>query len=325
MERRPSRTQVGLLAAAAGFGLVLIAAVVIGVADIAVARDLRTMTWKTLYSFRPVSSPAELARLHRNASAATRERCVACHGDKQNSSLVLHRIHLRSPLLPDVACHECHRNVAITKRGNRTVVSWVDVAFCKKCHSPFPGLTPGHKMKPADYKKDCTSCHKGDQAPKHDAPYLARDIPKTECRGCHGARVLPWTPRHEKADWITTHGDEALAEGSDACFQCHDFGLKFCDDCHTTKPPSHEPAPTWRRIHGEEARKDTRVCYSCHRTSYCKKCHLNHEAGWIDNHVDFVRENGKDSCAECHSDSACGFCHTAVLTGEGQDSAAPVR
>ena len=267
---------------------------------------------------------ADLAEIHRNATASTRERCVACHGDKKDSGLVLHRIHLRSPLLPDVACHQCHRRVAITKRGNQTIVSWVDVGFCKKCHSAFPGLSPGSKMQPADFDKDCTSCHKGKNAPRHDQPYLAKTMPKSECKGCHGGRVLPWTPQHERTDWLRTHGDEALRVGSDSCFQCHDFGLKFCDDCHKTKPPSHLPAQKWRRIHGEQAASDTRVCYSCHRTSYCKKCHLNHEKGWLSRHPDFVHKNGRASCKECHSDSACGFCHTAVLTGSGE-SRAPVK
>jgi len=175
-------------------------------------------------------------------------------------------------------------------------------------------------MKPADFDADCTTCHKGKRAPKHDQPYLAKDMPKSECKGCHGGRVLPWTPRHEQADWITTHGDEALRAGSDNCFQCHDFGLKFCDDCHKTKPPSHQPPEKWRAIHADEARADTRVCYSCHPTTFCKKCHLNHEAGWLDNHPAFVRKNGRSSCKECHSASACGFCHTRVLTESAEST-----
>jgi len=325
MSSSRQRSQLGMLAAALVFGILLVGAVLIGATDVAIARDARTLSWKIAYAAVPVDDKADLTELHRNASASTRERCIACHGDKKSSGLVLHRIHLRSPLLPDVACHECHRRVAITKRGNRTVVSWVDVGFCKKCHSEFPGLKPGSKMKPADFDADCTrsKCHVGKLAPKHDKPYLAKDMPKSECKGCHGGRVLPWTPRHEKADWIKTHGDEALRAGSDNCFQCHDFGLKFCDDCHKTKPPSHQPPEKWRTIHAEAARSDTRVCYSCHPTSFCKKCHLNHEAGWIDNHPAFVHKNGRLSCKECHSDSACGFCHTRVLTESVQTTSAP--
>jgi hypothetical protein len=176
-------------------------------------------------------------------------------------------------------------------------------------------------MKPAYFNEDCTKCHRGKRAPKHDQVYLARDIPSSECKGCHGGRVLPTTPRHERADWLSAHGAEALRVGTDSCYQCHDFGIKFCGDCHNKKPPSHLPAERWRAIHPEAARRDTRVCYSCHRTSFCKKCHLNHEAGWLERHPAFVHEHGTTSCTECHSKSACGFCHTSMTLGAADATA----
>ena len=281
------------------------------------ARTLATWFWKLDFWVFPVTDDAKLAALHSSASQVSRERCVACHEDKTGSKLVLHRIHLRSDVLKNIVCHDCHRQVSLTARGNTAVVTWVDVGFCKKCHSPFPGLQPGSPMRPEYFERDCTTCHKGDRAPKHAQPYLSQSIPSTECKGCHGGRVLPSTIRHERSDWLQTHGAEALAVGADACFQCHDFGLKFCDDCHKKKPPSHQPAERWRAVHPEAARADTRVCYSCHRTSFCKKCHLNHEAGWMEKHPAFVREKGDSSCGECHSKSACGYCHMLTLSSLG--------
>ncbi len=268
-----------------------------------------TWFWKLDYRVFPVEDKAKLASLHLNSSRDSRERCVACHDDKTSSKLVLHRIHLRSKLLANLECHDCHQRVDLTKRGNRAVVTWVDVGFCKKCHSAFPGLDSGSPMRPEYFERDCTTCHTGEKAPKHDQPYLPKTVPSSECKGCHGGRVLPSAARHEQSDWIKTHGTEALAVGADTCYQCHDFGLKFCDKCHAKKPPTHLPAERWRATHAEAARADTRVCYSCHKVSFCKKCHLNHEAGWMQRHPAFVNEKGVSSCRECHSESACGYCH----------------
>lgn len=273
-----------------------------------------SQAWRLNYWAFPLEDAAELGALHENAADESRAQCVACHGDKADSKLPLHRIHLRSELMREVACHECHQRVELATRDNRTMVTWVDVGFCKKCHSAFPGEHAGSKMKPADYEADCLTCHSGEQAAKHEAHYLPRDIPETECKGCHGGRALPWTPRHESDDWLQAHGEEALETGTEDCFQCHDFGLKFCDDCHGARPPSHTPAERWLGTHVDEARADTRVCYTCHRTSFCKKCHLNHEDGWMENHPAFVRDSGDISCRECHSISACGYCHTASVS-----------
>ena len=286
-------------------------------------RTLETWFWKLDYWAFPVEKESELADLHRNATRDSRAQCVACHDDKTNSKLVLHRIHLRSDLLRGLECHDCHQRVELATRSNTAVVTWVDVGFCKECHSPFPGLDPGSPMKPEYFERDCTTCHEGDQAPRHDQPYLTKAaLQPTECKGCHGARVLPSTERHERSDWLESHGTEALASGADACYQCHDFGLKFCDECHEKTPPSHQPVERWRTIHPEAARKDTRVCYSCHRTSDCKSCHLNHEAGWLARHSAFVREKGDSSCSECHSESSCGYCHM-LTTGTLEATAAP--
>lgn len=269
-----------------------------------------TWFWKANFWATGVEDdPKRIASLHAEATRDSREQCIACHDDKSGSKLVLHRMHLTSDLLAGIQCHDCHQKIDLTKRGNSAVVTWVDVSFCKECHSAFPGLEPGSPMKPEYFERDCTSCHRGEKAPRHDRPYLPKSIPASECKGCHGDRVLPSTAAHEKLDWLESHGQEALLVGADTCYRCHDFGLKFCDTCHAEKPPNHLPAEKWRTIHSREARADTRVCYSCHKVSYCKKCHLNHEDGWLERHSAFVKEEGDDSCTECHSESSCGYCH----------------
>jgi hypothetical protein len=165
-------------------------------------------------------------------------------------------------------------------------------------------------MKPEDFDVDCTTCHTGKAAYKHAQPYLSHVIAPKECKGCHGGRVLPWTAKHEGDDWLDTHGPEALEVGEDSCFQCHEFGLKFCDECHANKPPSHEPRDRWVNEHVERAQADTRHCFTCHDADWCKECHVNHEPDWRQVHDDYVDANGFDSCLECHSRSFCSFCHS---------------
>ncbi|MBI5230974.1 MAG: hypothetical protein HY876_02290 [Coriobacteriales bacterium] len=311
MRRRALAARVKLVAAVLLLAALATAIFLTSTPERSPARTWTTWAWQARYTVKAVGGHAELAALHAGASVASREQCVACHGDKTDSRLLVHRIHLRSELLPNLACNECHKRVQIgRKKKHTTAAHWVDVGFCKKCHSAYPGLDPDSHMQSEDLNADCTMCHTGVRAVKHAQSFLPQIMPTSECRGCHGGRVLPWTARHEQDDWLQTHGTEALDAGTKTCFACHNFGLKFCDECHREKPPSHLPAQNWRVIHPDEARADTRVCYTCHETDFCRGCHVNHEAGWMKTHPSFVRARGESSCSECHSPSACSYCHT---------------
>lgn len=261
------------------------------------------------FKVRPVTGGAELQRLHSNAASLPKEQCIACHGSMVGSSVKLHRIHLTTELLPGLSCTDCHKKVSLETRSNRYVVRLVDVGFCKKCHSEFGGLKANSPMQPSDFKADCTTCHSGKSSYRHEPPYLSQVIAPRECPGCHGGRVLPWTPAHELDDWLVTHGPEALRSGSKACMQCHEQGLQFCEACHKRKPPTHEPRETWINEHAGRARADTRACFTCHKADYCKQCHVNHPADWRTKHSETVRATGAAACAKCHSRSFCSFCH----------------
>lgn len=264
---------------------------------------------KAWYGIRPVTDRAQLEKMHKASSGLSVEQCVACHGTMVTSQLKLHRIHLTTELLPGLKCTDCHKSVSLEKRSNAYVVRMVDVSFCKKCHSAFTGLKPGSPMQPSDFKADCTTCHSGKHAYRHDPSYLSHVIAPRECPGCHGGRVLPWTPAHEKDDWLQTHGPEALKNGSEACMKCHEFGLQFCADCHTRKPPSHEPREVWLSEHPTRARADTRACFTCHKADFCKTCHINHTADWRDKHPAYVLKQGTETCWKCHNQSFCETCH----------------
>jgi len=271
-------------------------------------------TWMTAvdqvgYKVHPASNQQDLVRLHADAKHLTKEQCMACHGTMIKSRLVLHRLHLTSELLPGLVCHDCHQSISLEKRSNLKSVRVVNVGFCKKCHSAFPGLKSSSAMKPDDFKADCTTCHSGKHAFKHAQPYLSQIVAPRECPGCHGGRVLPWTPKHERDDWVAAHGAVALQVGQQSCGKCHEYGLEFCADCHRKKPPSHQPRDLWLGEHQVRAKQDTRTCFTCHKADFCKKCHVNHTAGWRDRHFEYVVRNGNDMCRHCHSDSFCAGCH----------------
>jgi hypothetical protein len=87
-------------------------------------------------------------------------------------------------------------------------------------------------MKPEDAKADCTMCHTGKHAFRHAQPYLSQVIARRECIGRHGGRILSWVPQHVKDDWVEKHGLIALPNPK-RCMKCHEFGLNFCNDCHS--------------------------------------------------------------------------------------------
>jgi uncharacterized protein YlaI len=290
------------------------------------AKQWYVQAYRLKYRIAPLDPSADkvkLASLHLTARTTPVAECVACHGSMLDSRIAIHRIHLRNELIPGLSCTDCHRRVDLRPRGNVAVVSWVDVGYCKKCHSRFSGLEPASAMKPADFDVDCTTCHSGENAFRHEPAYLSQIIAPAECKGCHGGRVLPWDALHESPRWLTLHGPEALLKGTDSCFKCHDFGLKFCDTCHAIKPPSHKPADAWKATHRDAARKDTRACYTCHKTDFCKECHVNHESGWLTTHPTFVQAKSSKSCERCHSTSFCSSCHARSAAGSGATTAAP--
>ena len=229
------RTWVKVLLASLLLNALILTSFVTSEPDRSPASTWITAIEKVRYQVFPVEGDEALAALHADATKLSKEQCIACHGPKDESELPLHRMHLTSELLPGLVCHDCHRSISLEERGNEFVVRLVDVGFCKQCHSRFPGLEPNSPMKPADYDVDCTTCHTGKAAYKHDQPYLSHVIAPKECQGCHGGRILPWTVKHERDDWLDTHGPEALDSGEETCFRCHEFGLKFCDECHEEK------------------------------------------------------------------------------------------
>ena len=254
---------------------------------------------------------SDLKRIHTNASELVSEDCITCHGDMKKSHLPLHRIHLTSSLT-NFSCIDCHQKINLEARSNEKAVLLVDVKFCKNCHGRFSGLEEKSAMKPVDFQADCTLCHTGKHAFRHAKSYLSQIISSQDCKVCHGDRVLPWRSEHARLDWIRHHGEFALS-GEEECMSCHEYGLSFCNDCHKKKPPSHKPKDLWLKSHKKKAKENTKACLTCHKQSFCKKCHIGHTPKWLENHYSFVLDKGAESCQRCHSSIFCESCHVKVL------------
>ncbi len=270
--------------------------------------------WKIAYNkalYRLQIKPSvSIEELHINSKNISREECIACHGSMKKHKLPLHRIHLNSDIV-NFSCNNCHKKIVLKKSKSQVVSSLVDVGFCKKCHSKFSGLNPKSAMKPQDFEADCTMCHTGDHEPKHSEEFLfpALIMSKKECKGCHGDRVLPWRPEHEKPTWIDIHGMDALKIGVKKCMTCHEKGLNFCQECHSKKPPSHKNKEKWLGSHMKKAQQETRACFTCHESDFCKKCHINHTKDWQNRHFEVVIKDGVGACTNCHSLTFCESCH----------------
>lgn len=193
---------------------------------------------------------------------------------------------------------------------------------CIACHGDMKtSKLPLHRMHLTTTlaKFSCPDCHDRIELDKA-SPERAVHVAPRECKGCHGGRVLPWRPEHTKDDWVQVHGKIAL-EDSQKCMSCHEYGLAFCKDCHSKKPPSHKPKDIWLGKHQVKAKEDTRTCLACHKTDFCKKCHMGHTPDWQLNHYKYVLKEGTKMCQNCHSAIFCESCHTsfrqAKLTQRG--------
>jgi hypothetical protein len=266
-------------------------------------------TWKVYYKLSPYPED-KLPELHKNAEAITPPQCKACHGEKGTKAKKdIHSLHLNLDIA-FLQCRDCHKSITFGKIASEKVAKKINIALCGKCHGKFPGFEPNSAMKPEDAKADCTLCHSGKHALRHAQRYLSPIVSKVECYGCHGGRVLPWTPLHDEREWATqTHGPYALRIGADKCYSCHAYGLQFCDDCHKIKPDSHKPANRWKKMHKTRAKTFSESCYTCHEEKFCKKCHIKHTEGWVESHYKVVVKEGVETCFSCHHEDFCLRCH----------------
>ncbi len=129
-----------------------------------------------------------------------------------------------------------------------------------------------------------------------------------DCMLCH---VTPPPKNVHPANYIKTHGRQALAEGQQACLRCHHSAADFCDPCHS-RPPADHFSGTWRYSHGPAAKQSTLACYGCHdQKQFCDGCHqVNHPAAWVQTHGPIAAKSA-GACLVCHPAGMCNQCHAS--------------
>ncbi len=310
--RRFKKSKINLLVASLILNALIITTFLTSSPNVSPASSWTVAANKVLY--RIGLKPSDLSILHKKASRLDSEDCIACHGNMKASKLQLHRIHLTSPLV-NFSCNNCHTEIVLKRKSKTQAIQLVNVGFCRNCHSRFSGFNEKSAMKPVDFQADCTLCHTGKHAFRHAKPYLSHIISPRECKVCHGGLVLPWRPEHTKEDWVEKHGKFALKD-SDKCMSCHEYGLAFCEDCHSRKPSSHKPKDVWLQAHRKQAKQDVQACYTCHKPEMCRECHIGHTTNWKQIHYQFVLSEGTKMCENCHSSIFCESCHVSYKVPE---------
>jgi len=207
----------------------------------------------------------------RDAAAVPDSRCLTCHKDVQDATVVSDGIRIsHKSCAARASCSYCHSAVA-----HGTATSWVrayDMDSCLACHvseaqtdcdlchegrgtqnrikSSTFAVTHGRAWRTTHGMGDvatCTVCHKSD-----------------DCVECHGSGV-PHT-----GDFVKVHA--AYAARKDArCTACH--AASFCDSCHGTPMPHTR---TFTAGHVKTAAADSALCKRCHADSDCTTCHTKH-------------------------------------------------
>lgn len=137
----------------------------------------------------------------------------------------------------------------------------------------------------------CFTCHDGKKASK-------------ACNACHTKMSAP---KDHRRDWTLLHGEKARKDRK-YCDQCHAVFPKFCSDCHSTRPESHEAS--WWKDHEDGAKSRPKGCKVCHGKNFCAMCHkLVHPADWVKDHPSGGAKK-KSFCVTCHNNPGfCTDCH----------------
>ncbi|MDX1577571.1 MAG: cytochrome c3 family protein [Gemmatimonadota bacterium] len=229
--------------------------------------------------------PVESGRPRMAVARAAPEICADCHAHEAPA-------HLAS----EASCVTCHRPIAdVPEIATTRVAAFeqppshesgrflfehgesADIETCAVCHA----------------RQSCTRCHlnAGDLP---EIRFMQLD-PRIALLVAGEPPEWPEPESHEPADWEFVHG-EAVADGSEACANCH--AEPSCRSCHgaaeipqiaslpdpervglegvfvaRTRPPGH--GPDFATQHGAAVAADMPRCASCHVETQCAECHDN--------------------------------------------------
>lgn len=280
-------------------------------------------------------------------------RCVACHTPEGED-----RMAVAEGPLPD-RCLSCHEH--------RAEEHYVDAA-CSTCHRPLaesgfgaarirdlpepdshdePAFLPEEHGRLAEAgsatcavchtRERCTSCHvvaepSGTLAELPKAP-ADMELPPFEAR-------YPTPESHERAGWVTEHGEQASVE---SCSTCH--ARQSCTTCHAGErpavvarladagrvaapgvearrsPPESHASPFFPTDHGADASARSEACAACHTEATCTECHAS-ESGSGFHPANYLARHASESygrrleCSSCHDVAVfCRDCHEQIGMG----------
>lgn len=198
--------------------------------------------------------------------------CVRCHLKPNRPDLALFRLemvgefYLRAILQPakpfswkkppNEACLVCHSSSRRTSpSGDLLIPHKAHVSVlkmeCIDCHEYLVHKkSPEGKHTPRMVR--CLKCHNGTRA-------------SNECKSCHRKKSYP--ANHRPKNWLIMHGQKKKEVN---CAKCHGWVKDYCGDCHVKRPVSH--VARWRAFHGMRVAAN-RNCSTCHKDSFCIKCH----------------------------------------------------
>ena len=230
------------------------------------------------------------------AQLPTMQDCVSCHDGKKASD----------------ACISCH----ISQAG----------AIVKTEFAGLGSLQPSGVLRGAAHDLNFRQSHK--YAAQNDQDFCASFHKKKFCVDCHNGVTKPMD--FHAGDYISMHSIDARRNSSD-CSSCHRIQT-FCQGCHSRMgvaadrklldgmplPGSYHP-PGWvgsglagrsPNDHSFEAQRNIKQCASCHRESFCTKCHSNqasslrinpHPRDWRGSRrCEALRKRNYRMCLRCH-------------------------
>ncbi|MCL5942050.1 MAG: NapC/NirT family cytochrome c [Actinobacteria bacterium] len=271
------------------------------------------------------------------AMTSTPSFCSNCHLMEKPVELWEQSTHA------NVNCIACHVDPGFLKQLEHKVLSYKEIyanffghggmppdvkrptnESCLQCHSLDRQVSPGGDIKIPHREHvemeglKCSDCHfnvvhplegVAGGSPPMDVCYMCHDGKKAPnaCGTCHLSPPDKALAHPQNA--IENHGKLAKERIAD-CRRCHSEQSKFCENCHS-KPPATHQDPTWRYTHRKKVEAEGReACFGCHQEDFCNKCHkVQHPPDWVRSHPEFA-QGGGEPCLVCHSPNFCADCHT---------------
>jgi nitrate/TMAO reductase-like tetraheme cytochrome c subunit len=259
--------------------------------------------------------------------------CPDCHEEPRPWYLYAEVLALRATVLArDVEAHYAGEGIEDT--DSNEYVATIPDSRCLRCHDPGreisikPGTLIDHDRH-AESNGSCLSCHltTAHPNPSEDGELLFMeqcftchgepDNPDASeaCETCHPEEFELRPESHGPEAWQTDHGERATADRS-LCLMCH--AESQCDTCHGVEMPHPAEWAEGATEHGPAVQEDREVCVRCHEDSpgFCSVCH--HEGydpaqgDWFPQHPNNARQQGGESCEECHERTFCSYCHTTT-------------